>query len=508
MTAKTTKYLCILAALALLACLLFIALRIGKRRQPIRDGSALATGTGRWFYQTLVQDGLGGNWPMLRLISLPLVLLQPGPDVLSGVAGLLDSEDAQVRGLSSGMLLLWHDNASGLLQRAMDHPHARVRGQAAWLLGRSDDPSARETLVKALLDPSARVRLAAANSLQRMSWRPETDTRALQYAIARQDWKKVLLLAGKEQQELVQRIQYYEPRLRRKLIGLFERIAPDDLGPLSSYLDDPDWNVRQATAAVLKKLNWQAADSLDAIRLAIASRDWPALEQMGTAAIDPLFDLLEDNNLQIREHALDILERVRDKGKIQDLLDRLQSPSRYVRRAAADMLDSLKWEPKNEVQKAHYWLAKQEWHKLRTLGAYALEPLIERLQDSSEEIRHQVVLLLKDIPRARSTAALVSALRDRSLAIRSLAADCLDDLHWEPQDPFQQACYLLAKQRFDDLVAMGEDAVGPLIDVLQDANQAFRQQVARTLRRITGHDFAFNRLDWRRWWRKQRGLLR
>jgi len=76
------------------------------------------------------------------------------------------------------------------------------------------------------------------------------------------------------------------------------------------------------------------------------------------------------------------------------------------------------------------------------------------------------------------------------------AAEALDQLGWVPKDDSEKTRYLIAKKQWDELVKLGEPAVGPLIETLEDEDfnmccgasikeaMAVREGAARTLGEI------------------------
>jgi len=45
------------------------------------------------------------------------------------------------------------------------------------------------------------------------------------------------------------------------------------------------------------------------------------------------------------------------------------------------------WQPKDDVEKAYYLIAKKHWDELVKLGEPAVEPLIEALKDEDRDVR-------------------------------------------------------------------------------------------------------------------------
>jgi len=50
-------------------------------------------------------------------------------------------------------------------------------------------------------------------------------------------------------------------------------------------------------------------------------------------------------------------------------------------------LEMIAWQPKDDVEKAYYLIAKKHWDELVKLGEPAVEPLIEALKDEDRDVR-------------------------------------------------------------------------------------------------------------------------
>jgi len=103
--------------------------------------------------------------------------------------------------------------------------------------------------------------------------------------------------------------------------------------------------------------------------------------------------------------------------------------------------------------------------------ARAVEPLIQALKDEHEDVRGEAADALGEIGDARAVEPLIQALKDEHEDVRGEAADALDKLHWRPSDDSEKTLYLLAKQEWDALVELGQLAVEPLIQALEDEDE-------------------------------------
>jgi FOG: HEAT repeat len=112
----------------------------------------------------------------------------------------------------------------------------------------------------------------------------------------------------------------------------------------------------------------------------------------------------------------------------------------------------------------------------------AVRPLIDRLDiEESEEVRWATVLTLGQIGDPESTEALVEGLSDPSKYVRYGAAVSLEKIGWSPRNAREKTEYLIARQRWEEISQMGEDALEPLIHVLSDEDSRIRAQAVELL---------------------------
>lgn len=78
---------------------------------------------------------------------------------------------------------------------------------------------------------------------------------------------------------------------------------------------------------------------------------------------------------------------------------------------------------------------------------------------------------VKKMKSKKDIEGLIKALKDKDEDVRWEAADALDKLHWRPSDDSEKTLYLLAKQEWDALVELGQLAVEPLIQALEDEDE-------------------------------------
>lgn len=112
----------------------------------------------------------------------------------------------------------------------------------------------------------------------------------------------------------------------------------------------------------------------------------------------------------------------------------------------------------------------------------AVEPLMQVLEnDSHDETRFLAALALGEIGDDASLTLLVHTLKDRNKYVRYGAAVALDSLEWQAKSPRDEAYYLLAKQEWDKVSAIGEAATEPLLHTLDDSESQIREHAVEIL---------------------------
>jgi len=110
-------------------------------------------------------------------------------------------------------------------------------------------------------------------------------------------------------------------------------------------------------------------------------------------------------------------------------------------------------------------------------------PLVEMLEDKQQgEVYHRAAAeALVRTGGERAAGALILALHDQDQLSRSIAAEALDRLEWQPDASEAGAWYWIAKGEFERCVKTGLAAVGPLISTLYDRNTFNAEAAAMAL---------------------------
>jgi HEAT repeat protein len=174
------------------------------------------------------------------------------------------------------------------------------------------------------------------------------------------------------------------------------KIGAPAVEPLIAALKGENKDVRQAAAAMLGRLGWQPGRDETAGWYWMVKGDWDNCVALGSPAVKPLIAALKDKD---------------------------------VRKAAAEALGRLGWEPAQDEMAGWYWMAKRYWGQCVVLGALAVEPLIAALKHKDSDARKVAAEALGEIKDPRAVEPLIAALKDEKWDVRAAAAEALVSLY-------------------------------------------------------------------------------
>ncbi|HQE92897.1 MAG TPA: HEAT repeat domain-containing protein [Anaerolineae bacterium] len=305
-------------------------------------------------------------------------------------------------------------------------------------------------------------------------------------------------------------------RIRRAAAGALARIGEPALGPLITELDSSQGSSRcneMAAWALGEMGDPRAVEPLSAALRTTQRTNRlfrreliQALGRIGSDAALPAFRLaLRDDDADLRRAAVNALagyghaeatsllrgalqdadpgvcaEAARALGRrgdvtvVEDLGKKLRDANPDMGRAAAQALVSIGGpqamallnaalrDPRCAIrtQIAAAWLDDGSTAALRALSVLTA--------DAHAGIRWMALRARARLEGSAAIPALITALQDADADVRSVAAEALDGLNWRPERDEQKARYLVARQRWDETVALGQAASAALRDVLSD----------------------------------------
>jgi HEAT repeat protein len=344
-------------------------------------------------------------------------LIRLGTDALSPLIESLQTRDQNLLPYYQ-QILAGIPVAVPLLIKTLNSAHPVIRGRVAEIFAINKDRSAVPALLEALKGEYFTVRSRAALALGKIG-----DTRAIQ----------PLLQLLKDQED--------EVRIAACLsLGSFKDPSTfDDI--TNVLLDDPQIEVRQAAAKALGNTEHPAA--LPYLMEALHDSYWwyerefaagdllSAIEKLGTAAVDPLIEALQDKEGTVRKFAASLLGKLGDPRAIEPLSMALYDLHHEVGKASAESLARFGGPAFDILVEAlshpEMWIRIHAMSALSKIKDRRVTPiLLQMLNDPERDVRKQVIQSLGELKDPRSSNALqeiVSNRADREL--HSLAKQAL-----------------------------------------------------------------------------------
>jgi len=336
--------------------------------------------------------------------------------------------------------------------RQLKSSNAATRAAAASRLAETSEITAVPSLIRALEDEDAGVRLgviralagrhhpAAAEPLaaalvkrseEARSRRPDQDpaSRTAEYeALA----GALGALGNAALPPLLRLVDSEDPEARRWVahaLGLIRN--PEASNPLVKMLDDSRSEVRKAAALALGSIGSPGA--LEPLLKSAGSRDpetrraaVAALGRLGSpAAVPKLIAVLEDPNEPLQLAAVEALGRIGGFEAGRGLRTAIDGGRKRVQEAAGAALQSLALSPASPAERAEVAVLMGDFAAARQLGAAAAGALVGSLASRDAGRRRQSVAALGELRLAETQGPLLQALRDYDPAVRQAAADAL-----------------------------------------------------------------------------------
>lgn len=351
--------------------------------------------------------------------------------------------------------------------------------------------TAAEPLLMTVRDDDINVRKAAAEALDQIGWKPDSDETAAWYWVAKQKWHQCATMGETVVEPLIavsrdEAIKWDVvetlgkiggPRAIKHLIDYLivykfaavkalSQIGKDAVGPLISVLKADNDAKAPYIAEVLGNIgDTRAVSSLmDALRNSdsfhrpyfhVEARK--ALDKIGQTDIEFFINMLDDKNKSVRLDTAEVMGRLDDKRAVKPLITALKDSNGDVRGAAAEALDRLGWQPGSDENAIWYWIAKKDWNQCIDMGKTAVEPLIDVLLEDGYFVI-KVIKTLSIIGDKRAVEPIIEKLKDMDGAVREAATNAL--------------------------IKLGDSAVESLLVALKDKDSDVRKSVVEALGKI------------------------
>ena len=310
---------------------------------------------------------------------------------------------------------------------------------------------ALEPLVRALNDEASSIRMGAARVLKKLGWIPERGAEEISYLIALQRWPDITLIGA---------------------------LAVD---PLASRLGDLDPAVQAGAIKTLIGIGVPAISSLICLLDGESLHDpvTEALVGIGAPAVEPLVQSLDE--VQFRDAAAGVLVRI-GQPAAGALIPALGHP--VIGPTAARVLEAMGEDAFDALIAAlgddDACIRQRAEDVLIGHGEVAAVPLIEALGNPGDAIRLGAIETLTRLG-SPVLGLLTKALNDECYPVRLGAAEVLGRIGWEPLTENEAVCYLIAKEQWASVAAIGYGAVDPLIRTLGDTDSAIQVGAAHAL---------------------------
>jgi HEAT repeat protein len=354
-----------------------------------------------------------------------------------------------------------------------------VSANVVRVLGDFHDLRAIEPLKTVLKNKDERVRKAAAESLDKLGWKPDQTEDSIAYWLQKDDVDQCVKLGSKAVESLIDGLKndntlvpaaaalgrIGDTRAVKPLIAALksekqeQRIAAvQALGQIrdgsavepliTAYGDEPMIFCRMNRRSYITNVETRRSEPLKkAVVTALIQMGYSAIPpifellksgrglgfsslietvfvDIGPAAVNPLVAVLNHPDTQLRYTAASILVRIGNPS-IQPLTDLLLNKDKALQELAVSTLDKLKWQPTKNNKGAVYFVHKRQWTSCVEIGKPAVEPLINVLRDKDVKVREKVAQTLGKIGDSSAVPALIAAAKDKEYQVRCEVLEAL-----------------------------------------------------------------------------------
>jgi HEAT repeat protein len=377
-------------------------------RQPVREAAARALGQigGAHGVPALCAAALMDPEPSVQAEAARALGSIGSPSAAESLAPLLRSSFAEVREAALSALARIGPPAIQWLLPMLKQSTFEARQAAAKALGLIDDPKTIPPLLAALADPDYQVRcevIEALASVCKSAEQPLLD----------------VLKDGKVEVRLAV----------AKTLGKIR--DPGAIMALQEATNDESAEVRAAAWHALKLLGWQAGLAREQTLRAFAAGDLSNAAAAGVASVEPLIEAYRGGDRAVRDQVGEALQLIGSVA-IPPLFDVLLDDDRDVRHFAARKLEGFGWQPEDAAQRVRLAIAMGRYATLPAEGPVVFEPLVAALKASSDWDRATAAKTLGELGDARAVEPVAAMLGDDAYNVREAAANALGVLGGEP----------------------------------------------------------------------------
>jgi len=200
-------------------------------------------------------------------------------------------------------------------------------------------------------------------------------------------------------------------------------VKKNDTRGLIGALKFPDVAVQKEAGLALTGLGPAATGPLlTALRTKDLVTKLAVIETLGRIrdprSVDPLIACLKDESNEIRWVAAIALGEIEDPKALEPLNKALHDVDKYVRYGAGFAMSRIGWKPKDQEERAFYFVAIQEWKVCHEIGEASIPALANAMRDRDPEVRMKVLDSLGDIRSRKAEPIILKALSDPNSDVR------------------------------------------------------------------------------------------
>jgi HEAT repeat protein len=326
-------------------------------------------------------------------------------------------------------------------------------------------PDAAEVLIPFLSETDPALQEASVNTLDSMKWVPPKNSAGAAYWIAKKDPKQCVEIGSEAVPVLVEALKNLDvtvevietlgeigdtraglPLLELSKIESYSlpvikaiaRWKISGFGILQDGIKSPDGLIRQNVVKILDFMNWVPTKDEIGARYWVEKHRWDKCVDFGFIALNPLFEALRREEKPFRKDIIVTLGIMGQEASIDQLLEILNDPDKDLQQTAIESLSHFKHE---KVILAFIGLLVED-----TLFPVIIRALIEIGEPARQ--------------------ALINAMRYPDLKLRGRASEVLEKMNWNAENDAEKSAFLIARQEWEDCIALQTPAVDLLIQEL------------------------------------------
>ncbi len=305
-------------------------------------------------------------------------------------------------------------------------------------------------------------------------------------------------------------------------MNILGKLGEAAVEPLIDFLDNEDANKRRRAIWGLQRIGYPAVDnlieSLKVVNNVIKRRILGILIGIGKPSVKYLINLLRSKDDSNRIAAIIALGEIKEIEAVEPIIRQLNDPNNDIRletslalgfledktaidplvdlliveqdlnvkRAIAESLYTLRWQPKNSEHQFVFLSLLRLWEEIVDFGEIAIDPLISAFSDyyydDFEVISDSLVKI-----GGQTIERLRIALEHSNSWIRKGASKTLLKMGWQPNNSIEEAIFLVARQDWGSARKLGSISEKALLNVMSDESNNVRFFASQTLKKIGWH---------------------